>query len=312
MKKLLPFLGTLTFLFLSLTQTVKAQPAISITAIPPRLEISGLPGATIQETLKVRNETDTEMVYEANYQDFIVNNDQGIPVAVDETVSGRWSLASWITVAPQKLVVKPHQTETITLIINIPQNALAGGHYAMVTYQPSLEGQINAPQTASSIVQKVGTLVYLNVIGDVTEAIHLKEFKADAFFKHYGPINLSAKIENLGDIHLKPTGKVYIRNWFNQSIAEYSLEPKNIFPFSSRIYDFSLAGKWRLGRYSAKLEAVAGEAQIPINGLIYFWIVPVKELALLAGILISLILVALILKSRKKPPAMPTEPLPQE
>ena len=56
MKKLLP----LIILLLS-TSAVFAQEAITITAIPPRLELSALPGATLQETIKVRNESASEM-----------------------------------------------------------------------------------------------------------------------------------------------------------------------------------------------------------------------------------------------------------
>ena len=305
MKRLLPLILIISLWQLVFTPKVYGQEAISITAIPPRLEVSGLPGATLQETIKVRNESEAELALEAKYVDFIVNNNVGTPIAVDEIISGRWSLASWLKVTPQKLLLKPKQTHTINLVIQIPPQGLPGGHYAMVTYQPSLEGLMGTlKNTASAIIQKVGTLVYLNVIGDVTEAANLKQFQVDKPFKYYGPTALTAEIENLGDIHFTPKGRLTITNLLGKTVFSGQLEEKNIFPFAARVYDWQFPGKYHLGRYQAKLEATAGNTQIPINGLIYFWIVPVKELAA-ALIVLAIIILLLALKKKKTPPPTP-------
>ncbi|MCX6816258.1 MAG: hypothetical protein NTZ93_00050 [Candidatus Beckwithbacteria bacterium] len=278
-----------------------APNAITITAIPPRLELSALPGATLQETIKIRNESTTEMAFDVSANDFIVNDNQGTPIAIVETVSNRWSLASWITASPKKILLQPQQTSTIDLVISLPKNALPGGHYAMITYSPNTEGLIGVQNSGSTIIQKVGSLIYLNVVGDVTEAANLKTFTVDKTFKSYGPTAILAEIENLGDIHLQPKGRLTVSNLLNQVVFSEELEAKNIFPFASRLYNFSFPGKWHLGRYAARLNATAGSSQLPINGLIYFWIVPVKELAAAAVILIAIILL-IVLKTRKKQP----------
>ncbi|MDZ7587074.1 MAG: hypothetical protein U0946_04910 [Patescibacteria group bacterium] len=319
MKKLLPLLT-----FILLTSTAFAQEAIiplpvtppppnaiSITAIPPRLEISALPGVTLQETIKIQNGSDQELAFSVIATDFIVNNNQGTPVAVDESVSGRWSLSSWLTTTPQKILLKPNETAAINLIVTIPDDAFPGGHYAMVTYQPVTEGLLGAPaKTASAITQKVGSLIYLNVIGDVTEAANLKQFQVDKPFKYYGPTELTAEIENLGDTHFNPTGNLTITNLLGKTVFSQELETKNIFPFASRTWTWQFPGKYHLGRYMAKLEASAGSTQIPVNGLIYFWIVPAKELG---AVLITLMLILVLIKLRKKkptPPTPPVEPMP--
>src|SRR3989344_7071698 len=113
---------------------------LSTTAIPPRLEIDTLPGATIQESLRIRNESGTDQAYKVVVTDFIVTNNQGTPIPVDEAVSGRWSLASWLTASPRQIMVKAEQTAAVDLIINVPLNALPGGHYAILTYSPVTEG----------------------------------------------------------------------------------------------------------------------------------------------------------------------------
>ena len=314
MKKILPFLFLLLSSSFAFAETPAATPiplpvtpapaTISITAIPPRLELSGLPGTTLQESLKVGNASNEDMAVQASFTNFIVNDNQGTPVPVDETVSGRWSLASWITVTPQKILLKSKDTHSVTIMINIPKNALPGGHYAMVTYQPDTTGLINGQGSGSSIVPKVGTLVYLNVLGPVTEAANLKTFSVDQPFKNYGPTAILAEIENLGDIHIQPKGNLTITNLFNQTVFSQSLEAKNIFPFASRQYNFSFPGKWHLGRYAAHFNAAAGNSQIPLNGLIYFWIVPVKELAAVIAILMAIIIL-IAFKTKNKRPVQP-------
>lgn len=286
-------------------KAASGQESITITAIPPRLELSALPGAILQETIKVRNESAAEMAFDVKASDFIVNNNQGTPIAVDQTVSGRWSLASWVTASPKKILLQPQETAAINLIISLPENALPGGHYAMITYNPNTEGLMNIQGSGSAIIQKVGTLIYFNVIGDITEAANLKQFQVDKPFKYYGPTAITAEIENLGDIHFAPQGQLTITNLLGKTVFSGQLEEKNIFPFASRLYNWEFPGKYHLGRYAAKLEASAGSTQIPLHGLIYFWIVPVKELS---AVLIVLILIVLTIIIRRRRP----KPLPQE
>jgi len=327
MKKILPFLTI--FLFSSsfalaqtttpqqiLNQTAadSSQPtssttspnSISITASPPQLELEALPGATLQDTIKITNPSETELVFKADISDFIVTDNQGTPIPVNETVSGRWSLASWINVSPHQIVLKPQESAVIDVFISLPQDALAGGHYAMITYQPSLDSTLAQGTSGSAINQKVGTLVYLQVIGDITEAAYLKQFTAPKF-SEYGPVNLHLEIENLGDIHLKPQGTVVITNLFNQTILNQELEAKNIFPFAARTYDYTLEGKWHLGRFKAQLFTTAGDNQIPIEGLIYFWIIPYKEISV---ILLALIATLVILKLKHRSPKTPAPEQP--
>lgn len=294
MRKYLPLL------FLLIAAPVFGQEKLSTTVIPPRLELEALPGATLQESLRVRNESDADQAFKVTAKDFIVTNNQGTPLPVDEAVSGRWSLASWITVSPKQILVPAGQTAAVDLIIAVPPDGLAGGHYAMVVYEPVAEGRPEG--TGAAVSPQVGSLIYLKVIGDVTEAANLKEFKVDQFFKHYGPTQITAEIENLGDIHLRPTGKLTVTNWLKDEVFSKELEEKNIFPFASRTYDWEVPGKWRLGRYAARLTAAAGDTAIPVNGLIYFWVVPVKELVLIAAALALPAVLVFIKKRRQNNP----------
>ena len=297
-------LGTAYAVFsLLLAPNVHAQ-EITTTASPPRLELETLPDNTLQETLKLTNSSDTLQTYSITATDFIVNDSKGTPVPVTESVSGRWSLASWLTTTPENISVEPNQSVLVTLQVKVPEDALPGGHYAMVTYQPTTANLEN--QTGSAVASRVGTLVYLKVQGDITEAAYLKQLSTKNKWFEYGPIDITAEIENQGDIHLKPAGKIEITDLLNRPILIEDLDESNIFPFASRLHQFQLPNKYYLGRFKVKLEASAGTSALPINGAIYFWVIPYKEISVVLAAII-LVVVLLALKRRKKQ----SQPLPE-
>jgi len=134
-----------TTIFLSLitilaTKTVFAQQVVSLVAIPPRVEnLTADPGEVVTKTIKLKNQGDNEMVVAAQIVDFIVNNNQGRPLFLtkEDNLNNRWAMSEWTTVSPSQFVLKPGETKEMDLIIIVPEDATAGGHYVAITYQPA-------------------------------------------------------------------------------------------------------------------------------------------------------------------------------
>lgn len=270
-----------------------------ITAIPPHVYINLNPGETVQETLKVKNDSNEELVLKAEAADFIVTDDQGTPLRIKEDLDNRWALAKWITLSPQSFTVRPGEVQLVSMTIATPADALAGGHYAMVTYEPSAEGMLGA--TGSKIAQKVGSLINVTIAGDINEDAQVVRFEPDAYFSEYGPIDFTTEIKNLSDIHITPAGTITISNMLNKTSATLQLDQVNIFPFASRIYNNTFDGKWRLGRYKAELNAAYGTTGQTATALLYFWVVPWKLiLAILAGIALLAVLLTYFRKKTNK------------
>lgn len=313
MKKNLPTFKLITFAsfllaVLFLTPVVQAQSAITLTAIPPRTEIKAKPGETVQQTIKIRNDTDTELVTLSEIRDFIVVDDSGTPMPVEEDVSGRWSLASWVSMAPVRNILQPKEIAIIHLVITVPEDALPGGHYAMVLHTPASDSLINAG-SSTEIAQKVGTLVYLMVEGLITEKAQLVKFEPDKYFKEYGPVDFKAIIKNLSDIHIKPIANIAVYNMIGQNSALLNLDEVNIFPFKSRSFQSQFPGKWHLGRYKAVLTASYGTQGNKLTGVVYFWIIPWKLILLLVLILtlVGFIAWKYLKKDKKKSPKKQTK-----
>lgn len=300
MNRHLPISTTLVTLALALSSFTPAfaQSTSSTTAIPPRLELEVNPGETITQEIKVRNETDAVQYYTVFVEDFIVTDQIGTPIPVTEATSGRWSLASWIT-APKVIPVDPKQTQVLNLTITAPQNALPGGHYAMITYQPGDPKSGDLKDTGSLIGHRTGTLLYVTVPGDITQDALVKKFSTDKFHE-YGPLDFLTIITNLSDIHILPQGQITIKDIFGRAVANLEVDMGNVFPEADRQNITTWNQKWGYGRYSANLELAYGSTGQLLNATIYFWFFPIRIVISILVLIIAILLLTLLLRRRRQ------------
>lgn len=299
------------FFFLSLILTSSiftkysfAQSALGLTAIPPRLEITAKAGQVITKEIKIRNESRTEKTISTSTRDFIVTDDLGTPLQIESTDQSmnRWTASSWIQISPSTLKLKPGETKSLVLTVITPDNALAGGHYAMVLHTPN--NDVTISQTGAAIETNVGTLVYITVPGDITENASIKEFSAPKF-SEYGPIDFKTIITNLSDIHITPAGSINVYNTFGLKTDQIKLDNTNIFPYTSREFINTLNRKLMFGRYKAQINAAYGTTGQLLTATIFFWVIPYKLIALLIAIIVVIILI-IKTKSKKTPLLTPT------
>ncbi len=280
---------------LTASSPVTAQQITKLTAIPPRLELKVDPGETKQDVLRLRNNGDSEMAVEIKVEDFVVSDSKGTPVPVDKKVSGRWAASSWIQVSPSKFIIKPGETKQLDLVVVAPDDALPGGHYAVVFYRPSLGGE--AGQTASLTTPNVGSLLYITVPGVVEENAFVSRLEMPQL-SEYGPVDITAEVENLSDIHIRPLGTIKIYNWLGKLDTTLKLEEKNIFPGSSRVYENRWPTQWGFGRYKAQLEAGYGTKGQVLTAVTFFWVLPYRLMATIGLSLLVIILLLVYVRKR--------------
>lgn len=309
MKKTALFLALAGVISFSAVKLHKAQAQTSpdqvagraIAAIPPKEgdedPIRVEPGETIQTTVQVRNNSDNSITLRTYAQDFLVKEDGKTPIPVEDTVTNRWSLAKWMSVAPNQHTLAPNEIAEMAVVIEVPEDALPGGHYAMVLHEPMTPADIEQfEQSASAINQRVGTLFYVIVEGPINEEAYIREFQFKKF-QEFGPVPFSYLIRNQSDVHINPAMNIDIFNMLGQKVDSIKVEGNNIFPLNAR--DF--AGKWDriwgFGLYTAKLTAAYGSTgQVAVNST-NFWIIPVR--LILAILFIILLLIAIIVAVKR-------------
>jgi hypothetical protein len=289
-----PLIFTLTLALLP--RPILAQSTLSIVAIPPQLEITAQPGEVVTETIKVRNESTQDQPIEVKVKDIIVKDNLGTPVTVDPTHPNRWAAAPWIQVSPTKFDLKRGETKALSVTVIVPEDALPGGHYAVVLHSPQAYTALN--QTGSSIEANVGSIIYITVPGDIKEDARVTKLDIPPF-SEYGPIAIQTEIENFSDIHVNPAGAIQIYNWFGRPSDTLILDRYNIFPYTSRVYENLLNRKWLFGRYKAQLQASYGSTGQALLATVFFWVIPWK-LILIALLAITTIIVLILLLKKKR------------
>ena len=274
---------------------IKAVHALTITVIPPQIEVEVEPGQVITKTLKVKNETNQDQVLTAAVYDFIVNDDQGTPLIIEEKLEdNRWASSNWIQLSPTQIKLKPGELKGVQMTVIVPDVAVPGGKYAAVLYSPQTQELVD--QSGATIDPRVGTLVYLKVKGDIKQDAKITKFQLPSFLE-YGPIDILTTITNLSDIHIRPIGNISIKNIFGKVVGDLPLKPTNIFPYTSRDFENSLDKKWLFGRYQAQLTATYGTTGQALVATAYLWAIPWR---LILALLIATILFFTIKKLLKK------------
>lgn len=269
---------------------------VQLTAIPPRLgddlTLRAQPGQTIQTSVKIKNASQVAQSIETLIEDFIISEDGTQPIPVEEDTPSQWSLASWVTLSPLRQVLLPNQTAEINVLIEVPADALPGGRYAMIMHQPIAD--LTAGGAASGVAQRVGTLVYLVVEGDINEEAYITGVNVPKF-QEFGPVAMQFSLDNRSDIHIRPNISIEIKNMLGQTSEELHLETKNIFPYTTRAFDTTWNKSWGFGRYTAIIKAGYGTQGQVTSSKTSFWIIPVRLiLAIFVGLTSTVVILMMI------------------
>lgn len=295
MKKFLPILYSLFFILYSPAKISAAD--LSLVVSPPRIDLAGKPGDVLQKSIKVTNNSEQELILQAFVSDFIVTDDLGTPVKVKESASGRYLASPWFTLEKSELVLAPKETVSLVVLITVPQDALPGGHYAGVFFEPVLSRGLK--RTVSYTTFQVGSLFSLTLAGDIKYDALIKDFLVKTDVSEFGPIDFTAVIENQSDTHITPAAKIVIHDMIGRKLADLPLEEVNIFPFTSRTLVGTWDTVWGLGRYSATLSATYGPGLVAERTL-YFWIMPYRLIAAILIVLLVLLGLYVVIRRHLK------------
>lgn len=296
MKLTLPKLLAIVFLAVSLCHRVPISHAqdISLVVSPPRTDLEIKPGETLQKTIKVTNTSATELILGAQTIDFIVSDDAGTPIKVTTEASGRFLASPWFTLETSELVVPPKETATLTVIITAPNDALPGGHYAGIFFEP--KERRGEKKTVSYTTAQVGSLFALNVEGDIKYDAVIKDFSVKNYLSEFGPIDFNLTLENQSDTHITPESSITITDMLGRKVEPIKLDSVNIFPFTSRTLSARWDQIWGFGKYIATVSVVYGPSGAITSRDLPFYIIPYRLIAAIVVVLLVMLAVGISIK----------------
>ncbi len=279
-------------LMMATSSTVAGQTGTALRISPPNFELEGEPGQVIVQQIRVTNRGESPLPVTMQIAGFTPVGQEGQVVLTEEEQSG-FGIVSWITVTPQDMLLLPAQEELVTFLIEIPEDAPPGGHYA------SILASIGGGEASQGVTvgQRVGSLVILRVAGEVIETANLVSLGAPGLAAK-GPIVFNVLVRNSGNVHLRPAGTLTVKGTFGGEITKLLLEQKNVLPDSERAFDAVWETGWRLGRYTIEYQGFYGTGPTLLTGsavvFIFPWPIVLPVLAILA------LMVYLIVRGRQR------------
>jgi hypothetical protein len=197
---------------------------------------------------------------------------------------GKDSITSWATIDSSHFTLNPGESKTVKATINVPFGQ-AGGRYGSFVFSVDSEKKGNS----ASLAQEIASLFLIRITGPVNERLQTDEFVAPQFTE-FGPIPLSLKLSNTGNIFVKTYGLINITNMFGQKEADIVLSPTNIFPHAARVVTTMFDKKFLFGTYTANAILYYGEKGQPIYTVTHFTVIPLRIIAIVLIVLVVLLL----------------------
>jgi hypothetical protein len=272
--------------FLQFPFFVFAQ-GLELSVSPTLFEMSALPGQVWNSQVKVINSNKQPLTVYAKVVNFAPKGEYGegkfTPV-LEEMTEGK-TLAEWIEITPDSIVVPPETSENIPFKVAVPSDASPGGHFAAImigTKPPENE------RMRISTSQVVTSLFFVRVAGDVIEEGAVREFNTEKRFVSEPMADFTLRFENKGNVHIQPQGQIEITNMWGKERGVIPINHQthfgNVLPNSVRKFEFTWNGEMSLmdiGRYKASVTLGYGmEGRKSATSVTYFYVVPVKSISL--------------------------------
>jgi len=264
---------------------VPAANAMGIKISPLKIEEIVQPGETMPQVVKVTNSSDVSKILYPYFRDFVAEGELGSPKLIN--IGSSEGMGEWIKLSNTGVQFGPNEEKSIQFNIEVPKNASPGGHYGAILFGNKPDDiKLNSEDkgAAMATAQQVACLILLQVAGDIRDDGRIREFKTDKSL--YGSpykINFLTRVENLGNVHIKPRGNIKITNMFGQEVANIAFNDPgaNTLPKSIRRYENNWSDNKGFGRFKASLGVTYGtSADKGGNGMQSmfaeqtFWIVP--------------------------------------
>jgi uncharacterized membrane protein len=293
----------LNFLLFFPFDLAKAQ-SIGIKISPIRYEELVEPGALLNRVLTVENQSNTPKTLYAYLRDFRAEGEGGQPKLIAPGTEMGYFLASWIRISGEGIEFAPGEARDISFQIQVPADAGPGGYYGAIlfgTEPPRLKLAGEDKGAGMAVSQQTGSLVLLQVKGEVKEEARIREFVTDKSL-YSTPFNIEflTRVENLGNVHVKPIGTISIINMFDKEIGSIRVNDggANVLPNSIRKFTENWQGESGFGRYTATIGLsygtsanLGGQGKQTLYTETTFWIVPWR--IIIPTVLILIILLSL-------------------
>ena len=301
-----------------------------VTVSPVFFDLTANPGDTLTEKIRIRNNASTPIPVKLQLESISGDLNGNITLKQDKTNQA----LGWIKFENEKVVLAPMDWTDIPFTIAIPKDA-GYGYYFAVNFTNDKQNAVTKTGAAVNGAAAVPILLDVRKPGAKANA-KIVNFSIENSILEYLPANFTAKIQNTGNIHIKPYGNIFISSGNDKNLAILDVNPAlgSVLPQSARIFTaywddgfivnepvlqngqpkldkngkqvMQLTFNWnkltsfRFGRYSATLLMVFdnGTRDVPLQTSLSFWVIPYRAIITVIIAIIILIVVVKFLLGR--------------
>lgn len=257
---------------------------LSLSVSPTLFQMSAVPEQLWNSGVKVINNNPHELTVYAQVVNFAPQGEtgQGKFLPVFEKATEGTTLAEWVAITSEPIVIEAEKSATIPFTVSVPKDAAPGGHFAaiMVGTKPPESSSVVRVSTS----QIVTSLFFVRIAGDVIEDGSIREFRLQDTFVDSPKAEFEVRFENKGNVHLQPQGEIVITNMWGKERGVIPINHQthfgNVLPTSIRKFEFSWKGEQSfsdIGRYKAVLTLAYGTEERKFETTTdYFYVIPVK------------------------------------
>ncbi|HSH18367.1 MAG TPA: hypothetical protein VK978_03210 [Candidatus Saccharimonadales bacterium] len=287
------------------------RPPLRLMTSPLPLNVVTKPGETVTADIRVKNNGTRPEQLKVELLKFGANDDTGRPQIMER--EARDLYFNWVSFSETNFSAEPNVWKTIKMTIKPPKEAAFGYYFAVLFSRSSPEKPTGG---RSGVEGGVASLVLLNVNapGARREA-KVAELTASQKVYEFLPAKFSVKLRNSGNVHVSPTGNIFIKRGSKQVASlVFNEQQGNILPGSNRSFemdwkegfpiyeekaegsnksrslnwDFNQLQNFRFGKYTATLVAVYddGQRDVPVEAVVSFWVIPWR----IIGVILLIIL----------------------
>lgn len=267
--------------------------SISPAVIEPNRSID--PGTSQEFTFTLKNLNSNEQKFYLSTRDIIDVSENNTPIFSNgkEEKTGM-ELSAWVKLPMTEITLGAGVSERVTFTIDVPQDAGPGSHFGSIIISvdpPEIQ------ETGAAVGYQVANIITLRVSGEAVVDANIRQLSTDRYFNGSKNVDFSARIENIGNVLIRPIGPVEVRNMLGQKVDTFVFNGENqnaVFPGKVREFKFNWTGEGTgFGRYEAVLSPIYGEegAKKTMSSTVTFWILPIKIIGpALAGLAFLLLI----------------------
>ena len=255
---LLPLIFLGLFLVAKSFAQSPTQSNYDVTVSPVFFDLTANPGDSLSNKIRFRNNTTSPLPIKITVEKMTGDVNGDLTLREDNSDTS----LSWVKFSQQTFVANPLEWTDVPFAIDIPKDA-AYGYYFAVSFTQDNNSPIK--RTGATITGAAAVPILLDVkkAGAKING-RLISVTSDAGFYEYPPIKFSAIFENTGNVHIRPSGNVFIKDWLGRQVAVLDLNPNQaaVLPDVKKSFEAT----WDDGFITVEPKMEAGQPKLDKNG----------------------------------------------